>query len=256
MKHSGNLVFCLAGGLILHLQARAVTSDSSANPYSSIVERNVFGLRPPPPPAVEAPKPVNVPAITLQGIISAFGKKQVLFKTMMSARAGEAPKETSLIMSEGERIDEIAVLEIDEIAGTIKFDNHGTEQIKDLAKDGVKQSANIAAAPASLPGVALPRLPVVPATTVLPQVTGGSSVTTFGGNVGNANIPGRPMRMTPATSGVATGVPTANAATPPERPLTREEQTVLIEVNRKLTEDKVRNGELPPLPPTELTPPQ
>jgi len=252
MKHSGKLVLWLAGGLFLHVQARAVTAESGSNPYANIVERNVFGLRP--PPVVEPPKAPEapVPNITLQGIISAFGRKQVLFKTMMSARPGEAAKETSLVMSEGERIDEVEVLEINEAAGTIKFRNHGKEQLKDLAKDGVKQPAGAAPGVPGLPGV-LP--PGTPAAAALPSAPGGSAVTTFGGNP-NVTIPGRQMRLNSAGAGTI-GTPATGTATPhAERPLTAEEQTVLMEVNRKLTEAKVKRGEMPPLPPTELTPPQ
>ena len=236
---------------MLHMQTGAVTMDSS-NPYVSIVDRNVFGLRPPPPPApVETAKPVNVPTITLQGIVNAFGKKQVLFKTMIAARPGEAPKETGLIMSEGERVGDITVLEINEVAGTIKFDNNGTEQIKDITKDIPKQQAGVAAAPApppGLPGVPPPRPPGIaqPAT---PGVPGGSSVTTFGGNAGVT----RPIRSN-TTGGMAGIGGPGTGAQGEQRPLSNEEQTVLIEVNRKLTEDKVNKGEFPMLPPTELTP--
>jgi hypothetical protein len=248
MKKFGKLAVCVAGGL-LHVQAQALTSDSAANPYASIVDRNVFGLRPPPPPTTEAPKPVNVPNITLQGVISGFGKKQVLFKTMMPGAPGQPPKETSVVMSEGERLGEVEVLEINEAAGTIKFKNHGTEEIKDLSKDGVKQPTGPAPAMAGLPGVPSPAVPSVPnALTSVPP--GGSGVTTFGGNAGNVAIPNRPVRTTPSASGIV-----ASGTHPPEaRPMSLEEQTVLIEVQRKLTAEKVQRGELPPLPPTDLNP--
>src|SRR5436190_5650423 len=54
----------------------ATTANADANPYHGIVDRNVFGLKPIPPPAPppEQPKPpVN---ITLTGITTLFGKKR------------------------------------------------------------------------------------------------------------------------------------------------------------------------------------
>ncbi|WP_205881018.1 hypothetical protein, partial [Limisphaera ngatamarikiensis] len=37
--------------------------------------------------------------------------------------------------------------------------------------------------------------------------------------------------------------------------LSLEEQILLIELQRQATQDRVARGEMPPLPPTELTPP-
>jgi hypothetical protein len=259
MKNSGKLVLCLAGGVLLHSHARAVTSEPGANPYANIVDRNVFGLRPPPPPTAVAPPKSVAPNITLQGIISGFGKKQVLFKTMMPGAAGQPPKETSLVMAEGERMAEVEVLEINETAGTIRFRNHGEEQLKDLSKDGVKAPSGPAPTAPGVAGVPPPAVPALPNAAAPPQVPGGGGVPGAGGGVttfgasGNVNIPGRPMRLTSGNAGAAVG---ATPMTPhAERPLSAEEQTILMEVNRKLTADKVQKGELPPLPPTELTPP-
>ncbi|MSU60032.1 MAG: hypothetical protein EXS35_17995 [Pedosphaera sp.] len=245
MKHGGKIILCLAGGLMLHAQARALTSESSGNPYANIVDRNVFGLKP--APIAEPPKPPEVaaPPITLQGIISAFGKKQVLFKTMMSAKPGEVAKETSLVMAEGERLGEITVLEINEAAGTVKFDNHGKPQIKDITKDGVKQGTGGGGIPGGQPGGVPGGVPAAGIPSPL-SGGGGSSVTTFGGNPGNLTIPGRPLRLNPSAAS------TVNSQS--ERPLTADEQTVLIELNRKIYERDFKSGKMPPLPPTELTP--
>jgi hypothetical protein len=252
MKHSGKLVLCLAGGLFLHAQARAVGSEG--NPYANIVDRNVFGLRPPPPPP-EPPKPeVKASPITLQGIISAFGKKQVLFKSTVSARSGEPAKETSFVMSEGERVGEIEVLEINEGTGLVKFRNQGFEMTKDLSKDGVKPPTGGGAPPPGLPGV--PGVPGQPNAAVPPPLPTGAP---------NVAIPNRQMRMSPANAaaqggtpviaGGAAGVRAQAGAAGGEQPLTADQQTVLIELNRRMNEDKIKRGDMPPLPPTELTPP-
>ena len=101
MKHGGKVAICLAGGLALHPGARALTADSPGNPYSGIVERNVFALKPPPPPPSNEPPPTPAQKIVLTGIVKAFGKKQVFFKTPPSGRPGEVAKEASFMLSEG-----------------------------------------------------------------------------------------------------------------------------------------------------------
>jgi hypothetical protein len=51
----------------------------AANPYSVIVERNIFHLNPPPPkPEPEKPK-VELPVIKITGIVDISGQKKVLF---------------------------------------------------------------------------------------------------------------------------------------------------------------------------------
>jgi len=61
MKHGGKMLICLIGGLALRIAANEVTTESSNNPYQSIVDRNVFALKPPPPPPdPEATKPPPV----------------------------------------------------------------------------------------------------------------------------------------------------------------------------------------------------
>ena len=57
---------------------------------------------------------------------------------------------------------------------------------------------------------------------------------------------------TAPTAEVATEVP----AQPAQPAMAPEVQTTMIEVNRVLTQEQVSKGELPPLPPTELTPPE
>src|SRR5258706_190925 len=78
MIQAGKAVGLALSGLLFCEGAFAITPDSSTNatPYQSIVDRNVFGLKPPPPPA-EAPPPAKPPVnITLTGITSLGGTKR------------------------------------------------------------------------------------------------------------------------------------------------------------------------------------
>ena len=99
------------------------------NPYSPIVQRNVFGLVPiPTNPPVDPSAANPPPKITPNGIMTLFGKLQVLFKVAVPAKPGQPAKDESYTLGEGERQDDITVQKIDEASATITFDNHGTIQ--------------------------------------------------------------------------------------------------------------------------------
>ena len=246
MKHFEKVILCLAAGLLLHEQARAVATEGN-NPYANIVDRNVFGLRPPPPPP-EAPKPeVKLSPITLQGIVNAFGKKQVLFKTTVAAKPGEAPKETSFVMSENERVGEIEVLEINDSAGTVRFRNQGVDLVRDLSKDSAKPpNAPPPAVPTPPPGNAnVPGFTRPPGAITKP--TGAIPPPLPDANNTKVTIP-RPMRMNAAPA----PPPVPSTAPAPQPDLSADEQALLREVARKLNAGK----DVPPLPPSEQPVPQ
>ena len=259
MKRGGKIAVGLAGALVLPGGLRAVTPDT---PYQPIVERNVFGLRPPPPLPEVKPPEVPVPKIALQGIVNVFGKRQVLFKTLMpSSKIGEAPKETSLILAEGQSLADIEVLEINESAGSVKFKNHGQEQLLTLDKDGVKQPTSSAPgalmAQPGVPGLPVPAVPTPAAANFIPAPAAASTITTIGSRV-SGTVPARTLRVNNAGVGTAGGglgssVPSISGGggvgQTPGHTMTAEEQAVLIEINRKLNEN---NPNMPPLPPTGL----
>src|SRR5215208_424040 len=119
------LLGCFVAGLAFCTGANAISAD---NPYQSVIDRNVFGLRaPPPPPDPEANKPAP-PKLTLQGIMTGFGKPRVMFKAQLPPKPPEPPKDQSFVLSPGERDGQIEVLEIDDKLGSIKFNNYGTVQ--------------------------------------------------------------------------------------------------------------------------------
>lgn len=122
--------------------AMVVCPVFAANPYSAIIQRNVFGLRPPAPvlsQSLHAP----LPKVRLTGITTILKGKRALFKVEFPARPPERPKEESLILKEGERAGSIEVLEINEKMARVKLNNSG--MITNITFE------KIAAAPAPAP---------------------------------------------------------------------------------------------------------
>jgi hypothetical protein len=253
MKHGSKVAICLAGGLAWQFSAGAVTSDGQLNPYSAIVDRNVFNLKPVPPPPPPPPGPETQPTkITLLGIVSGFGPKQVMFKTPV----GTPPKEMSFALGEGERAEDFEVIEINEIAGSVRIRNHGQEEALTLEKHGMKPTASAPAIP-GVPGVPRPGAPRIPppiptpgrpVTSGIPAPTGGSTVTTFGSGT---TTPTRPLRVsTSGTPGVTGIAGRATTQTQPQQPaLTPEQSALILEANRATHQRGIDEGLVPPLPP-------
>jgi hypothetical protein len=278
MKHSAKSLMCALSGVILGAAVDAAVADLPSNPYQGIVDRNLFGLKPLPPPASTTPDPPPAPKITLTGITTILGKKQVLMKLQPPAKPPEQPKEQSLILAEGERDGEIEVVSVDMQTGTVKLNDYGTPLTLNLEKDGAKLPST--PAPVGQPGApgavgAAPN-PFQPAVGGLPQ-----------GGPGMKSLPTRTLRLPPAP-GAGSGAPGADAGNmgtpyyasggltgavpqpqsinttlggttqptgtknwPPEVPMSTEEQTILIEAQREANKN---NPNFPPLPPTAISP--
>lgn len=234
----------------------AVTPNDLSSPYERIVGRNVFSLKPPTPP----PNPEDLvkkeppPKIRLQGLTTILGRRQVLFKSQTPAKPGQPAKDESYVLSEGERQGEIEVVAIDENAGTVKFNNHGTVETLNMKDDADKPVLGAAPPTVTAPPGGVPR-PVsgvpTPVTVANPLVPTPGGVTTFGGGSG---IPQRQIRGTTGTTG---GLP-AGLSNPSRTPhiseqqsLTPEQQIVVMEVQR---EHNKSNPNFPPLPPTPYAP--
>src|SRR5438445_5556396 len=119
MKRGAKKFVCLAGSLALAIGTRAAVNETDAsNPFSAIVERNVFALKdPPPPPPLEVKTNTPPPNIRLTGITTIFGtsNKRALFMVQEIGIPGKPiGKEESYILTEGQRQGAIEVLEIDE----------------------------------------------------------------------------------------------------------------------------------------------
>jgi hypothetical protein len=131
--------------------AVAAPARSPTNDYGVIVERNLFGLRPlPPPPA--GPEPPAPPKITLTGITTILGDKEVLMKVRIPSQPPQPPKDESLILSEGQRKDGIQVLAINLKTDDVTIDDFGTVVTLNLEKDGAKLNS-----PPPLPATSLSR---------------------------------------------------------------------------------------------------
>jgi len=264
---AGGLVIPWLFVLLFTLPLGAVTTGE--NPYTGIVERNSFGLKPPPDPAdaVKPPPPPVSADIKLQGITTILGRKQVLLKIKVPAKPPEPAHEKAVVLDEGLREGEVKVVEINPVTGTVKLDNAGTILSLNLAKDGEKPTPGAAspaagspapgAAPAVLP-LARPSLPGVPSPAThapaggVTAFGGGSShnISAFGsnpnstdgfGNAGQKTIPTRTLRAsTPAGGGTAQGGGEYQHLSP-------EAQAILIEAARP------QSG-FDPLPKTAITP--
>ncbi|MGH8023239.1 MAG: hypothetical protein ACRED1_06645, partial [Limisphaerales bacterium] len=127
--------------------APAASGAPSANPYESIVARNVFGLNPIPPSApVEVAKGPPPPKITLTGITTIFGPPEALFKVAGVVRNGGRPQDESYIFTEGEEQDDVEVTKIDTDNKMVTFINHGVQQDIKLSS-GVASAGSGPAAP-------------------------------------------------------------------------------------------------------------
>ncbi len=250
MKRGQRKLIFVLSSLAFCAGADAISADTPSNPYQGIVDRNVFGLKPPPPlPKPEDNKPPPA-KITLTGITTILGNKRALMKVQVPAKPGEPAKEQSYILTEGQRDGEIEVLEINEQEGSVKVNESGLVTLLTFDKDGAKLPSTPppAVSPAGAPPAAM-----APANANAP-FTGSSPVTSIGGapNTGLKAIPTRTLRL-PTAGGV--GSPNSGAVQPQVTPqLSPEEQMIMIEVERERTKGSVANGLLPPLPPTPLTP--
>ncbi len=164
MRGANILIIVL--GLKLGLSARAASSESG--PYQSIVERNVFGLKPAPRPEDNPPPPPPPSKVTLTGITTMLGNKRALVSVAVQGKPPE-----NYILTEGQREGDVEVVQIDEKTGLVKITNHGVEQTLDFKTDGAKSQPTPIAQPGvlmqqnppgSVPGGAIP--PPIPMRTI------------------------------------------------------------------------------------------
>ena len=232
----------LATGALCAASARAGIAPE--NPYTPIVTRNVFALVPiPTNPPVDLTPEVPPPKITPNGIMTLFGKLQVLFKVAGVAHPGQPPKDESYVLSEGDRQDDIEVQTIDEKSATITFNNHGI--VQKLALVAGTASGGDAAPTASglpLPGMARPG--VAP-------IAGGSTAIGFGGRFGRTRpLPGASNPGAGGAPSLGAAAPTAGGA--PQQEITPEQQIINMESQRAKWLDE-GNPAAAIIPPTRLT---
>jgi len=252
MADSGKRVICILSTIILCAEARAITDDS-ANPYNGIVERNVFGLKPPTPPPPVDTKKTDLSPITLTGVTTILSSKRALFNLQTPGKPVQ-----SFILAEGQRDGDIEVLEIDEKGpggGSVKIKQSGTIQTLTFDKNGVKLPASVAvAAPNPLGSAPNPQPAFVAPNPYVPAA--GRQTASF-----NTTQKVPVNSGTPAQVGQAGGISPGFGATPGQAPqpvqqqpqLSREEGVLLLEVNHRIA---VETGDdtAKIFPPTELDP--
>ena len=278
MNVVAKLCLALAAGAALGPAARAAdpVGDSAGDlaavappsaPYATIVARNVFALLPPPQPAdpnaVVRPPP---PKITATGITDIFGQLNVLFK--VAALPGQTGGDKSYMLKEGERLDDIEVVKIDQDAAVITFNNHDVQQDIPLVatpgtggaggqggpaatRAGFPPGSPAAAAAAAARRVALPNQPMTfPATPAAAPATGQPMTSAMSGGGANNNSANNTLNSL-LSGGSA---PTTAMTIQPTSDLTPEQEAILIEAERARLESMDNPTYNPAvLPPTSLT---
>jgi hypothetical protein len=132
-RHAAILSLLLAAGVMpATLSLGAANEESAPRDFKGIPARNVFGLKAPTPPAPPAPPPSPTINVKLTGLLTILSSKRAVLQIT------EGGKTESKIIKEGDRDGEVEVLEINEIAGTVRIKNRGDEATLDFDKNGVK----------------------------------------------------------------------------------------------------------------------
>ena len=241
-------------------------AEVKENPFTVIVERNAFRLKPPPPPAPPAstnappPPPSNV---RLTGVYEWSGVKKALLEITdpVSKKVEHPPA-----LTEGEEQGQVKILSIDVTAGKVQIQN-GTE----LATLGFETPKTGGAGPGGgmpspAPGMPVPLPPgIVPAAPTLPSaasagapgaasrrnvVMGGANAAA-GLDYGAGGMPARPLRTSTDSGNVMVGgygAPTAgdpSTANQSQAPvLSREELQRVMQVNYQTIQAAEENGTL------------
>jgi len=175
-------------------------ADAKINPYETIVDRNPFGLKPPPPPVDPSltAAPAAPPAtVELTGITSFLSSKK---RALLEITPGPGKPVQRPILAEGERVETVEVVSINVEKNEVTIKNGNI--ITNLSLKVTKVATAPAAPPPGFPGN--PALPFNPAAPGVPNAAATPTIFTpgtAGGNVGN----GRGNAM-------AFGAPAANPA--------------------------------------------
>lgn len=146
---------------------RADVSVLQDSPYRVILDRNPFGLKPPPTNVVQPPtNPAVAVDIKLSGITrSASGKKAWL---VIPAKPGKQATDKYLSLAEGDQDGALEVVEINEQENSVKVLNAGAPVVLTFAEHGLK--APVAAATPPAPGHQRPGQPTPVPTIPQPAV--------------------------------------------------------------------------------------
>lgn len=234
---------------------------ADGSPYDTIGNRNVFGLRPAPLPA----PPLDLPSassakITLQGITTILGRRQVLMRVQLPAKPPTPAIERALVLSEGESDGDIKVVAINAAKGTVQILNQGAPLMLDLENDADKPTVGT---PGSLLASAVRGSPS-PAINLAPNrgaaPPGASSVTMIGNS--SRTTPRFPL-TSPQQAAASVGPNSFGGTVANTRsrsksdddalpPMTPVEQTIMIEAMAEVNRDQINAGLTPPPPVTRF----
>jgi hypothetical protein len=126
------------------------TADDTANPYSVIVERNIFHLNPPPPPPEPEKPKVELPVLKITGIVDIGTQKKVLFLSEPKDKK-EGPFYYSLVEGEKSADDKLELVKIHPSQDGVDVLNEGVAVTLTMKDDTLGASAAPAAAAAAAP---------------------------------------------------------------------------------------------------------
>jgi hypothetical protein len=238
MKRIERTLAMLLSGLALMVQAWGAIPESQIRSYQDILTQNAFRLKPIPLPEPDPPQiepPVN---ILLTGITTfPNGIKKVYLKIpdLQNPNQSLFP-----CIKEGERDGALEVIRIDEQAGLVVIRRAGVPMTLTFEKNGHKPQMVNFAGVGAVPGISNPGIP--PGILQRPDSMPNRTV-----NLGTPGIEPNGQRQIPPRPSLKQKVP----AVQNEQALVQS--MVNVELNRELTKEKVATGELPPLPPTDLS---
>lgn len=280
--------FAVISALALSAAIQWAGAEAKPNPYGPIIDRNPFGLKPPPAPVVETNQEPAAPPpnVKLTGISNLFAKRALLEITEQQgpSRPGQPPPPGGTvnrpILAEGEAMHGVEVVAIDLEKNRVRIRNAGTES--ELTFEVPKLSGGGPTGPPTpgRPGQPMASVnPNVPAAAAQPTVItpsnaqgAGRGVSLYGGgnaattaNSGVTTLGGAAQMPSPlgADSGLRT-IPSRTIRTPnnpDQQQIDPAQQQILMEANRLQQQQQPtynRRGRptiQPPLPPTDLTPP-
>jgi hypothetical protein len=126
---------------LLCVEANAMVTRSSENPYLEIARRNLFDLKP--VIIAHEPPPAPVPRVILTGTATLFPGKRALLKVEVPSKLSEPAREESYVLAEGQQSGQVEVLKIDEETGSVQANIYGTVMELTFEKNGPKLSASI-----------------------------------------------------------------------------------------------------------------
>jgi len=113
------LKLCITLSMLLPFCSSGAAS-SQQNPYKVIYDRNLFGLRPPTPVHKPEPLPALPPNIILTGITTILGEKRAFLEITPPPKPSTPAKSQSFNLTEGQKAENVQVVEIDPKAETVK----------------------------------------------------------------------------------------------------------------------------------------